>query len=345
MAGRCAWVVAMMLVPAVAQAVDVPSAESLAKMLDLMEQRALYREAVDWTVVRADIARAHADPARVRAVLDAAIQRSSKGHGRWVAAGSVQLPAQLNAVPGAGAAAGRGGLPATLDRRLGWVAVDRFSPTLASTPAEQARQSVQRAVALQQRLRDADSSPRCGWIVDLRNNSGGNMWPMLLGVEPLLRIPGDGIQVLGMLRGAGPNVPWESHDGTLMAKGRPMLGFGQPGYRLREPGGPVAVLLGERTASSGEATALAFRGRPDTRSFGAPTAGFATSNSSIRLPDGSLFLLTDTLMADRNGVGDGGPIVPDQVTDGEAATLAAAHRWLLSQPGCVAQAKAAPRAG
>lgn len=345
MAGRCAWVVAMMLVPAVAQAVDVPSAESLAKMLDLMEQRALYREAVDWTVVRADIARAHGDPARVRAVLDAAIHRSSKGHGRWVAAGSVQPPAQLNAVPGAGATAGRGGLPATLDRRLGWVAVDRFSSTLASTPAEQARQSVQRAVALQQRLRDADSSPRCGWIVDLRNNSGGNMWPMLLGVEPLLRIPGDGIQVLGMLRGAGPNVPWESHDGTLMAKGRPMLGFGQPGYRLREPGGPVAVLLGERTASSGEATALAFRGRPDTRSFGAPTAGFATSNSSIRLPDGTLFLLTDTLMADRNGVGDGGPIVPDQVTDGEAATLAAAHRWLLSQPGCVAQAKAAPRAG
>lgn len=345
MAGRCAWVVAMMLVPAVAQAVDVPSAESLAKMLDLMEQRALYREAVDWTVVRADIARANGDPARVRAVLDVAIQRSSKGHGRWVAAGSVQLPAQLNAVPGAGAAAGRGGLPATLDRRLGWVAVDRFSPTLVSTPAEQARQSVQRAVALQQRLRDADSSPRCGWIVDLRNNSGGNMWPMLLGVEPLLRIPGDGIQVLGMLRGAGPNVPWESHDGTLMAKGRPILGFGQPGYRLREPGGPVAVLLGERTASSGEATALAFRGRPDTRSFGAPTAGFATSNSSIRLPDGTLFLLTDTLMADRNGVGDGGPIVPDQVTEGEAATLAAAHRWLLSQPGCVAQAKAAPRAG
>jgi hypothetical protein len=345
MAGSRAWVVAMMLVPAVAQAVDVPSAESLAKMLDLMEQRALYRETVDWKAVRADIARAHGDPARVRTLLDAAIQRSSKGHGHWVSAGAVPLPAQMNALPGAGTAAGRSGLPATLDRRLGWVAVDRFSATLASTPAEQARQSVQRAVALQQRVRDADSSPRCGWIVDLRSNSGGNMWPMLLGVEPLLRIPGDGIQVLGMLRGAGPNVPWESHDGTLMAKGRPMLGFGQAGYRLREPGVPVAVLLGERTASSGEATALAFRGRPDSRSFGAPTAGFATSNSSIRLPDGTLFLLTDTLMADRNGMGDGGPIVPDQVTEGGAATLDAAHRWLLSQPGCVAQAKAAPRAG
>lgn len=345
MAGRRAWMVAMMLVPAAAQAVDVPSAESLAKMLDLMEQRALYRETVDWKAVRADIARAHGDPARVRSLLDAAIQRSSKGHGRWVAVGTVQLPAPLDAVPGAGTAVGRGGLPATLDRRLGWVAVDRFSPAPASSPAEQARQSVQRAVDLQRRVRDADSSPRCGWIVDLRNNSGGNMWPMLLGVEPLLRIPGDGIQVLGMLRGAGPNVPWESHDGTLMVKGRPMLGFGQSGYRLREPGVPVAVLLGERTASSGEATALAFRGRPDSRSFGAPTAGFATSNSSIRLPDGTLFLLTDTLMADRNGMGDGGPIVPDQPAEGEAATVTAASRWLLSQPGCVAQAKAAPRAG
>ena len=340
MAGVRAWVVAVLLVPAVAQAVDVPSAESLAKILDLMEQRALYREDVDWKAVRADIERAHGDPTRVRSLLDAAIQRSSKGHGRWVPAGTVQLPAQLNAVTAGSTTVGRGGLPATLDRRLGWVAVERFSPTLSSTPAEQARQSAQRAVELQRRVRDADSSPRCGWIVDLRNNSGGNMWPMLLGVEPLLRIPGAGIQVVGMLRGVGPNVPWESHDGTLMVKGRPMLGFGQAGYRLREPGVPVAVLLGERTASSGEATALAFRGRPDSRSFGAPTAGFATSNSSIRLPDGTLFLLTDTLMADRNGVGDGGPIVPDQVTEGDAATLAAAGRWLLSQPGCVAQAKA-----
>jgi hypothetical protein len=31
-----------------------------------------------------------------------------------------------------------------------------------------------------------DKGPLCGWIVDLRENGGGNMWPMLLGLDPLL---------------------------------------------------------------------------------------------------------------------------------------------------------------
>lgn len=58
----------------------------------------------------------------------------------------------------------------------------------------------------------------------------------------------------------------------------------------------VAVL----TAISGEAVAIAFRGRADTRSFGTPTCGLSTSNHTDRLSDGGNLYLTASVMADRS---------------------------------------------
>ena len=97
---------------------------------------------------------------------------------------------------------------------------------------------------------------------------------------------------------------------------------------------PVAVLFGPRTGSSGEASVLAWRGRPQTRSFGQPTAGVSTGNVVQTLADGSRLLLTTTVMRDRNDRGDGLKIEPDQRIEGDAATLAAAEAWLLAQPAC-----------
>src|SRR5690606_40666707 len=37
------------------------------------------------------------------------------------------------------------------------------------------------AETLQALIRSLDEAGACGWIVDLRRNSGGNLWPMLLG--------------------------------------------------------------------------------------------------------------------------------------------------------------------
>ena len=329
-----------------AQAMEVPSPQAQQQMLGLMEQRALYRDAVDWLALRAEVAQAQGNPVRLRSLLDDAINRSSKGHGRWISPRMIEQsgkragsPARPEATP---AAIGQGpaGVPAALDSRLGWVSVGRYSDTLSSPPAQQFQQRIQHAIELQARIRSVDSRQRCGWIVDLRGNSGGNMWPMLLGIEAMLRVPGEGAQVIGMLHGAGRKVLWESHDGGVKAGGKDMLGFGQPGYHLRDPGAPVAVLLGGRTASSGEAVALAFRGRPGTRSFGAPTSGFSTSNTSVKLEDGTTFLLTDSVMADRTGKGDGSSIMPDEATADEVATLRAASQWLLSQPACMARAEA-----
>lgn len=160
------------------------------------------------------------------------------------------------------------------------------------------------------------------------------MWPMLLGVAPLLRVTPSADENVGSFAAAdGPSL-WQLTSSSVRLGDRVRIDLGGPGYLLKHPGAPVAVLTGPRIASSGEATVLSFRGRPQTRSFGQPTSGLSTANVMRPLADGSALLLTTSVMRDRNDRGDGLKIEPDQLTEGDAATVAAAQAWLLAQPTC-----------
>src|SRR5690606_30832384 len=157
-----------------------------------------------------------------------------------------------------------------------------------------------------------------GWIVDLRRNSGGNMWPMLAALQPLL---GDG--PIGGVR----DRQGRFHDWRQMRKPDE-----RRGQASALQGARVAILLGADTASSGEAVAVAFHGRPGTRSFGRPTFGQSSSNATYRLPDGSRIALTTAVDVDRNGVAFGGRVHPDEATEprqeNDDPALDAARAWL-----------------
>ncbi len=166
----------------------------------------------------------------------------------------------------------------------------------------------------------------CGWIVDLRDNIGGNMWPMLNGLSPLLdRGPfgafGDADRDMGI---------WTRTDGEIVTA-QTADDSATPGT---EASAPVAVLIGGRTSSSGEMTAIAFRGRPGARFFGGATAGFTTANIPAALPDGALLSVTVSGVRDRTGELIRGGLRPDETTSPEAAPEAAL-RWLRAQ-GCPA---------
>ena len=79
----------------------------------------------------------------------------------------------------------------------------------------------------------------------------------------------------------------------------------------------------------GEASVIAFRGRPNTRSFGTPTGGLSTANRSIQLSDGAWLYLTVAVMADRNLTRYGGPVGPDEVLSDPTQTVQRAIEWLL----------------
>lgn len=156
------------------------------------------------------------------------------------------------------------------------------------------------------------------WIVDLRRNGGGNMWPMLEGLEPLLRG-----QPVGAFEDRDQyRRPWRI-DVLPEARHLPDLGAV-----------PVAVLTSQRTASSGEAVAVAFRGRPRTRSFGRPTSGHSTGNSTLALHDGTELMLTTTRFVDRSGQAYGAAVEPDVTISrlrDDAHGRETARRWLLTQ--------------
>ena len=178
-----------------------------------------------------------------------------------------------------------------------------------------------------------------GWIIDLRGNAGGNMWPMLAGIGALI---GEG-DLGAFLSADDERVPWfyrAGKAGTRTPDGKDDISaeMKQPPFAF--PESPwVAVLLDRGTGSSGEAVAISLAGRPRARSFGEHTAGFSTSNQMYPLPDGASLFLCDGVEADRTGKLYPDGLEPDtRVPAADArpaeendATLLAAEQWLAKQ--------------
>ena len=164
------------------------------------------------------------------------------------------------------------------------------------------------------------------WVVDLRSNTGGNCWPMLSGLGPLL---GEGVCGYFMQRDGTQAKAWSYRDGGSYLNDDLMHEVEQP-YKTYRPA-RVAVLYGPKTSSSAEVVAIAFRGRPDTRSFGRPTGGYSTGNRTYRLSDGAAILLTVSVYGDRHKQAYGEEVIPDVPVSparGVDAASEAAAAWL-----------------
>jgi Peptidase family S41 len=205
-----------------------------------------------------------------------------------------------------------------LSERIGYVSVPGYS---GAEPGAMGAY----ATRMHEALAGTIGSVSCGWVVDLRSNTGGNMWPMLAGLKPFLG--GGGLGTFERPTGSSP--PWIAGQ---------HVGVEPPSTLAALESAWVAVLTGPRTASSGEAVAIAFRGRPRTRSFGQPTAGFSTANTNFPLPDGAMILLTTAVEADRTGRRYGEKVDPDERVDAAAGTddttLSMAIEWLRQSSGC-----------
>ncbi|KEF33787.1 hypothetical protein RDMS_10495 [Deinococcus sp. RL] len=184
---------------------------------------------------------------------------------------------------------------------------------------------------VQSLLLDLAARGAARWVVDLRRNTGGNMWPMLAGIGPLA---GEGD--LGAFMGPAERWPWRYEGGAALVGGEVMRRVNGPVLPTISDDVPVAVLTSPLTASSGEILALSFVGRRGTRLFGEATRGLTTSNSLYELPDGAALLLTTAQDADRTGRVYTGPIPPDmavltdwaEVQTPQDPVLSAALAWL-----------------
>lgn len=145
-----------------------------------------------------------------------------------------------------------------------------------------------------------------GVVIDLIDNTGGNMWPMIAAVSAF--IP-DG-DILGFDEN-GFESKINLADGVLSSSG---TSIELESTKITDV--PVAILQNEWTASSGEATLLCFRGLSNVKTFGCPTAGYCSGNSTYFLYDGMTLLVTTSRDVARTGeVFCEDPIAPDVGTD------------------------------
>lgn len=150
------------------------------------------------------------------------------------------------------------------------------------------------------------------WVIDLRLNGGGNIWPMLVGLAPLL---GDGPQFRSLMpRGAAQVFGLSGDAGWMDVGAGPVLNFElinaeRPARDVR--GDRVATLIGPWTMSSGEMMAVALISCGQTRTFGESTAGLTTITGFFPLSDGSVLVLPTGRVATAAGRVFDGRIEPD----------------------------------
>jgi C-terminal processing protease CtpA/Prc len=188
-----------------------------------------------------------------------------------------------------------------LNQNIGYIHMKGFSNE-DSTFIQQYADSLQNAI------KSIDNENLKGWVIDLRENTGGNCWPMLAGLGPIL---GNGICGY-FIDNNQKKSSWFYQDGESGIDSITITKVSKQPYELFNNLNPVAILTGIRTLSSGEIVVTAFHSKRNVRSFGESTGGLSTGNLSIKLSDGSMLILTTSIFADREGTIFGKSIEPNE---------------------------------
>lgn len=276
----------------------------LNEVLDIMEANSINRYEIDWTDFRRKVFAVVPEAKTIEdtyAGITEALTMLGDNHSFFV------KPDGSSIFVGTLQCSGQAFVEPSLPENIGYVRVKHFSGS--SNGAD----GIAFGIAIQDKIKEQDNAGITGWIVDLRGNGGGNMWPMLAGIGPIL---GDGIAGY-FIDPDGDTKPWRYINGsTYFDTNKEMTKLNYE-YELIAPKPKVAVLLDNGIGSSGEAIAISFVGRENTKSFGSPTCGLSTSNLAFRLSNGAALYLTNSYMADRDKNLFGIPVQPDVASTSE----------------------------
>ncbi|HEY1262860.1 MAG TPA: S41 family peptidase [Terriglobales bacterium] len=347
------WALALLCCLGLAQNAPNPKNDAvgyLNRALDEIQNRALHRSTVDWPRVRAE-ALSRAKNAKTPVDTYDAIRFALAGlkdhHSSLLLTPALEsLEAQRNphrvapkAPPPTAASSPystRSSPEGRIEKQDGKIFGLVVVPKCAS---QNDQQSVEYETRLQRVIADLDRSHPKAWVIDLRGNGGANVWPMLAGIAPLL---GESDNLVQFLTTRGRSV-WRYRNGaaTEIVNGNEVSHPAVEGSPHIVQGNPtVAVLIDSGTAVAGEALAIAFRARPNTRFFGEYTAGRSTVSETVALPDGASMSLIIGIQADRTGKEYLDGLGPDElipgadrvVADADDQALQSALWWLSHLP-------------
>jgi hypothetical protein len=318
---------AVIVAPAAVVTDQTPTpAEYLTEVLDVVESNAYYADRIDWMQWRSDAAAVVATSQHTADTYDFVLRlllELDDNHSRF-------FPPPTDDDDSAFA------LPLTAPS--GGVGADSIGllriPVFSHDPA----QDDEYVAAAHETL----ATDACGWIIDLRANTGGDVVPMLAALAPLLG-PGpllayqhrDGTTDSLILDHDGAVVIIDDHGAVITSPEGTLPEFPPEGRPVRfDAGSPLAVLQSGSTASSGEGVVMALRGRPGVQTFGQPTAGLPTGNVTFWFSDGSAVNLTVAVGVDYGGVVHETAIPPDVAVADDVDAAEIARQWLAEQPAC-----------
>lgn len=291
----------------------------LDEALDIMQKNALNRDSVDWPALREKTKKTAAEASSYSdcyPAIKVAIQQLNDHHSFLMPASDSKKWSDDDKSEEIALASGE-----ILDNGIAYISMPGLMSGNEHTLEAYANQ-------LQQLIKNLDQRKVSGWVLDLRYNNGGNCWPMLAGIGPLL-----GGKICGYFLAKGePPTPWKYENGASYSGDALATKISREPYITRKKMPKVAVLTGPGTASSGEVVVVAFRNRPNCRSFGEATAGLSTGNANFTLRDGAQIFLANCVYADRLMNRYGSRITPDEVITAPNAqtdpVIQAAVQWL-----------------
>lgn len=324
-----------------------PTAHSLLhEAITVLATSALGNQRVNWTDVEQELSASmphDGAPESAYDAINAAVKRLNDPHARFMPrVAPPPAPASPPPSPAPTASASAPTAPPPPQPRIpttpeGQILADGIAylvvPGCPGPDVDGLRAYARAAAEEVQRLENSHPS---GWVIDLRLNSGGNLWPMLLGLRslladgPLMATATD--QRVASRFGISEHAAWidwgAGPEPQLEWDTRP-----HPTLPLRRS--RAAVLLGPWTMSSGEALALCFLAAQNTRTFGEPSAGLTTVTNYFPLSDGSSLNLPVSYMATLDGAALHGKLIPQEHVEfsdwplPDDAAAAAARRWVL----------------
>jgi carboxyl-terminal processing protease len=296
---------------------DSPGMTFLNEILDVMQNHAIHKKDLDWQKIR-DSATLLAQGvnsvddlyAKLPAIIGLLHDHQSyiyHNNGFIYGQNNDHLSCPVNPIAD----------PGTLDN-IGYIRVDTKTGNDGG---------VAYATDMQTLIKQQDVAGLKGWIIDLRQTNSGYVYSMFSGLGPLL---GEGVIAIWFGPDNDPTNISYKLGGTAVGNSDLIARVTSP-YTLSTVDPKIAILISQGTISVGEYVAASFMGKTSTRTFGTSSCGLTTGTFGYKLSDGSTFVLTAAVIADRQQHQKFGPIVPDQtVAEGQDA-LEAAVEW-LNQP-------------
>lgn len=292
--------------------VQIERPSVLNEMIDLSEDHSINRFNIDWEVTREMVNQTYDEEGFEEAVREL-LRIMNTNHSFYSANNIFIYESVISCTPS-------NYTFNNFPESIGYVKVRSFTGN--TTEAQRFADNIQEKL----QLGIEDGKDR--WVVDLSGNGGGNMYPMVAGLGPLL-----GNNILGFFIDPDEQETiWGFQAGAsyISTASNAVTTLTDP-IDIIDPETKVAVIIDNITASSGEATAISFIGRPNTRFFGTASCGLSTANRTYQLSNGASFILTVSTMADREKNLFGGQILPDETFDNVADLQARVEEWLLEE--------------